>query len=126
MTRRQIYFYNPVNQTYYVSDEFNGDRSEFELRGAHHGSGDYCDKDWPELMKSLNNVQTLSCFMSAIAKISGSYHSILGQQLPGVRLNVKHSHDALEPKDEAYGIVAGTPGYFLDKELSIYGDKEYG
>ena len=33
MTRRQIYFYNKNNDTYYVSEEFNGDKREMELFG---------------------------------------------------------------------------------------------
>ena len=45
MTRRQIIFHNRKNNTYYVSEEFNGDKREMEFWGMQ----DTCEKTWQEI-----------------------------------------------------------------------------
>lgn len=114
MTRRQIYFYNKNNNTYYVSEEFNGDKREMEL----FGMADFCDKTWQEILEELNNVRSLSDFLQAVSRITGYYHSSVAGDLPGTRFHVCHSEAELSEKDETYVIYSDKSGVFLDKKLS--------
>lgn len=116
MTRRQIYFYVPENNTYYVSEEINGDKAEMERIG----SSDFCEQNWPDILDGLKNVSTLVEFLHALARINGLYHSSLGFDPPASRLHIVHSRAEIGVKDQTYGIVYGTPGAFLDEELSIW------
>lgn len=116
MTRRQIYFYIPERNTYYVSDEFNGDKTELERMG----SRDFCEVDWSQIMERLAGVSDLADFLRAISTINYYYHSAFGTEKPGSRLRVAHSREEIGQKDQTYGIVDGKPGAFLDKELSIW------
>ena len=50
MTRRQIYFFDPDKNTYYLSGELNGDKEEFER----FGSSDTCEKTWAEIAAELS------------------------------------------------------------------------
>ena len=115
MTRRQIYFFSPNSNTYYLSEELNGDKEEFEL----FGSSDSCEKTWAEIAAELSCVQTLPEFMEAVARITHYYHSSIPPALPGTRLIVKHSRDELEVKDETWGIVSGFPCAYQDNRFSI-------
>lgn len=117
MTRRQVYFYTPATGTYCISDELNGDKKELEL----FGSSDTCDKTWPEIMEDLSKVHTLPQFMKTLSKIEHYYHSSISGTYIGTRMIVKRRREALEVKDETYGIILGTSGIFLDKELSVFG-----
>jgi hypothetical protein len=114
MTRRQIYFYNKNNDTYYVSEEFNGDKREMEL----FGMADSCDKTWQEILEELNLVRSLSDFLQAISRITGYYHSSVAGDFPGTRFHVCHSEAELSEKDETYVIYSDKSGAFLDKKLS--------
>lgn len=120
MTRRQIYFYIPERGTYYVSDEINGDKEEMERIG----SSDSCEKNWPEILDGLKNVSGPDGFLRALAAINGLYHSFLAMELPATRLRIVRSHEEVGVKDQTYGIICGTPGAFLDKELSIWKEDE--
>ncbi len=116
MTRRQIYFYSPKRGTYYVSEEINGDKEEMERMG----SSDSCEKSWPEILDGLKDVFSLDGFLRALATINGLYHSLLAMELPATRLRIARSHAEIGVKDQTYGVIDGTPGAFLDKELSIW------
>lgn len=119
MTRRQIYFYNKKNNTYYVSEEFNGDKWEMEAMRGIFGGIDSCDKNWNEILDDLKGVDTLSEFLQAIAKVTRYYHSGLPGALPGTRFHVYHSKDEIECKDETYAIFSDQDGIILDKTLSF-------
>lgn len=94
MTRRKIIFYNDLNNSYIVSEEFNGDKSEMEQFGL--GT---CDHTWTEFMETMSMVDKLSYFLSAISWISGSYHPSVNDvllpsqdnDLPGTRLDTANS-----------------------------------
>lgn len=116
MTRRQIYFHIPQRNTYYVSGEFNGDKTELERMG----SRDFCEVDWSQIMELLAKVSSLADFLRAISTINYYYHSAFGTEVFGSRLRVVHSREEIGQKDQTYGIVDGTAGAFLDKELSIW------
>lgn len=116
MTRRQIYFFDPNSGTYYLSEELNGDREEFER----FGSTDFCEKTWAEIAAELSCVRTLPEFMETVARVMRYYHSSVTSEAPGTRLIVKHSRDDLERKDETWAIVAGCPRLFADSLLSAH------
>ncbi len=116
MTRRQIYFYSPQSGHYYVSEEINGDKTEMEQMGL----SDYCENTWSEILNGLQNVSGMGDFLQALARINGMYHSALGSNRPPTRLQIAHTHAEIGVKDQTYGITEGTPGAFLDTELSIY------
>lgn len=120
MTRRQIYFYIPERKTYYVSEEINGDKAEMEQMG----SSDSCEQNWSEILEGLKSVSGLDGFLRALAKINGLYHSSFGLDIPATKLRIVHSHEEIGVKDQTYGIVYGTPGVFLDEELSIWKEDE--
>lgn len=121
MTRRRVIFWNSDNKTY-VSDEYNGDKTELEQ----FGSSDSCDKTWPEILELLNGVTTLVDFMKAISQINRCYHSCLpGVELIGTRLNVSHNLEELyalvDGLDEVYSIKSGVPGVELVEHPNIPG-----
>lgn len=118
MTRRQIYFLEPNSGTYYLSEELNGDKEEFER----FGSSDSCEKTWAEIAAELSRVYTLPEFMETVARVMRYYHSSITSEVPGTRLIVKRSRDALERMDETWVIVAGCPRLFKDSLLSAYGE----
>lgn len=120
MTRRQIYFFDPNNDTYYLSEELNGDKEELER----FGFSDSCEKTWAEIAVELSCVRTLPEFMEAVARVMRYYHSSISSEIPGTRLIVKRSRDELEMKDETWGIVAGCPRLFKDNRFSICGNEE--
>lgn len=119
MTRRRVIFWNNDNKAY-VSDEYNGDKTELEQ----FGSSDFCDKTWPEILELLNGVTTLVDFMKAISRINRCYHSRLpGAELVGTRLNVSHNLEELyalvDGLDEVYSVKSGTPGVELMERSNI-------
>lgn len=118
MTRRQIYFCNTDNGTCYVSEEYNGDKSEMERLSKLFGNGDTCEKNWSEIMDELNEVHSLSDFLQAISRITGYYHSSVTDSLPGTRFRVCHSESELPEKDETYVIYSDKSGVYLDLERS--------
>lgn len=120
MTRRQVYFYVPDTNTYYITAEINGDQAELEAIG----SRDYCDKTWDDIVEELSHVQTLPKFMDVAANITHYYHSCISSPLTATRLIVKHSCEELETKDETWGIVAGCPRIFKDNRFSICGGEK--
>lgn len=120
MTRRQIYFLEPNSGTYYLSEELNGDKKEFER----FGSSDSCEKTWTEIAAELSCVRSLPEFMEAVARVMRYYRSSVSSEIPGTRLIVKRSRDDLEQKDETWGIVARCPRIFKDNQLSIYGGEQ--
>ena len=87
MTRRQIYFFDPDKNTYYLSGELNGDKEEFER----FGSSDTCEKTWAEIVAELSCVQTLPEFMEAVARVMRYYHSSIASGIPGTSMIVKNS-----------------------------------
>ena len=74
MTRRQVYFWDKGTGKFYVSPEFNGDKSEF----LKIGSADSCDKDTVERCVDLRHTSSLFDFMRVVHMIYGSYHSSIG------------------------------------------------
>ncbi len=116
MTRRQICFHIPETNTYYVSEEYNGDREEFEM----FGMKDTCTHSWEEILDEFKTASSLPDFLQALHKVAGYYKSALDTGLPGVRIKVVHSPEQeLDTKDETYCVISGTPGIFLMKEYSI-------
>lgn len=113
MTRRQVYFWDKSTGKFYVSPEFNGDKSEL----LKVGSADSCDKDWEDFMYDLRHTSSLFDFMRVIHMIYGSYHSSIGD-LPGPRIRIFTSRNQIAPCDETYYIVAGEEGINLDEKLS--------
>ena len=55
MTRRKVIFWNDLNDSYIVSEEYNGDKAEMERFGL--GA---CDHTWPEFMEAMSSVSTSS------------------------------------------------------------------
>lgn len=120
MTRRRVIFYNDLNNTWIVSEEYNGDKAEAERFGL--GS---CDHDWSEFMDAMNNVSNLADFLSVISFITGSYHAIVNgvplpeqaNHLPGTRLFVAHNKRELYDKvcylDEVWEVKRNIPGAHL-------------
>ena len=123
MTRRQIFFFNPQTNTYYISEEFNGDKSEMQR----FGTVDRCDKDWDEILEELREISTMDQFLPAISRISDYYHSSLSTSpLPGTRVHVVRLPEHPEMKDETYGIINGIKGPMFFKEFSICEPSELG
>lgn len=50
MTRRKIIFWNDLNDSYIVSEEYNGDKAEMERLGL--GA---CDHTWSEFMEAMDD-----------------------------------------------------------------------
>ena len=85
MTRRTIVFFDEESGGYYATPEFNGDKSEMR------NGMDSCDKDWPEIIKEFEGVDSLKKFKAASEKAQGCYHSFLGDQiLPVERVGFIH------------------------------------
>lgn len=120
MTRRQIYFLEPNSGTYYLSEELNGDKEEFER----FSSSDSCEKTWAEIATELSCIRSLPEFMEAMARVIRYYHCSISSEVPGTRLIVKRSRDELEQKDETWGIIAGCPRIFKDNRFSICGGEK--
>lgn len=120
MTRRKVIFWNDLNDSYIVSEEYNGDKAEMERFGL--GA---CDHTWPEFMEAMSSVSNLADFLKVISYITASYHAIVNgvplperaNNLPGARLNVVHSHKELYnlvgDMDEVWEVKRNIPGAHL-------------
>ncbi|PGK51650.1 hypothetical protein CN918_28050 [Priestia megaterium] len=75
MIRRNIVFHDTKERKFYVSAEFNGDKTELERRK----SRDWCDKDFSEIVKSFNGVETLEDFKKSVGTAQSFYHSCFGE-----------------------------------------------
>jgi hypothetical protein len=73
MTRRYIVFFDDVTSFYYSTPEFNGDKSE--MKGIRNM--DSCEKDWPDIVREFDGVDTLEKFKAASIKAQSYYHSFL-------------------------------------------------
>jgi len=117
MTRRKIVFYNDLNSSYIVSEEYNGDKAEME----HFDLGS-CDHNWPEFLEMLRDVSTLPDFLKTMSKITASYHATINGVLlpcqinscPGDHLPIAHSRKELfaltGSMDEVWEVLRGVPG----------------
>lgn len=110
MTRRKIVFWNDSNNTWYVSEEYNGDKEDFAAMSAIFGPNmDGCDKTWPEIMAMLNGVSSMADFLKVIPQINRCYHSHLapsdnrniGARL-GIAHDLEHLTELLADLDEVY------------------------
>ena len=120
MTRRKVIFFNDLNNSYIVSEEYNGDKAEMERFGL--GA---CDHNWSEFMDAMNDVSNLVDFLRVISYITASYHATVNgvplpkqaNNLPGTRLNIAHSHkelyDLVGNMDEVWEVKRDTPGAHL-------------
>ena len=82
MTRRFVVFVRQDGRRY-ITPEFNGDQSEFELRGA---CTDSCDRNWTDLLhECFGKVHSYSDFVKANVEARSHYHSFLGHDIFVVR-----------------------------------------
>ncbi len=117
MTRRRVIFFNDLNDSWVVSEEYNGDKAEAERFGLAP-----CDHNWAEFMEAMNTVNNLADFLKVISFITGSYHATINgvpvpeqaNQLPGSRLFVAHNkkelYDKVQLLDEVWEVRRGVPG----------------
>ncbi len=118
MTRRKIVFWNNTNSTWYVSEEYNGDKEDFAAVSAIFGPGaDGCDKTWPEIMAMLDDVSSIADFLKVIPQINRCYHSHLDpsdSRNVGARLGIAHDLEQLTALladlDEAYLLKSNVAG----------------
>ena len=90
MTRRKVIFWNDLNDSYIVSEEYNGDKAEMERFGL--GA---CDHTWPEFMEAMSSVSNLADFLKVISYITASYHATVnGVPLPE-QANTTSNHAVL-------------------------------
>lgn len=75
MTRRRVVFVRKDGRRY-ITEEFNGDKSEYAARG---GCLDSCDLDWPEIRALFIAADTYLKFIKANVKAQAAYHSFLGE-----------------------------------------------
>lgn len=73
MTRRRVLFINSDGKTY-LTEEYNGDKSEF----ARFGAGDSCEKDWRDIMDEFRDCLSLDLFLETDRRCQSYYHSCLG------------------------------------------------
>lgn len=104
MTRRNVIFRN-IDRSLWISDEFNGDKTEFEQRGS---CLDSCDTDWEEILQCFSGVTTLPAFREANEKAQRHYHSFLpGQEISPIERIASINSIG---NDELYLLTAdGTP-----------------
>jgi hypothetical protein len=115
MTRRKVIFYNDLNNSYIVSEEYNGDKVEM----ARFGLG-ICEHSWEEFMEAMDSVQNLADFLKVISQISNSYHAAINgvlqevRELPGARISIAHNtkelFDLVGNMDEVWEVRRGIPG----------------
>ena len=74
MTRRRVVFVRKDGRRY-ITEEFNGDKSEYAARGD---CLDSCDLDWPEIRAIFIAADTYLKFIKANLKAQAAYHSFLG------------------------------------------------
>ncbi len=120
MTRRRVIFYNDLNGSWVVSEEYNGAKAEAESFGL-----GLCDRNWDEFMDAMSTVKNLADFLKVISFITGSYHATINgipvpeqaNQLPGSRLFVAHNkkelYDKVQLLDEVWEVKRNIPGAHL-------------
>ena len=74
MTRRRVVFVRKDGRRY-ITEEFNGDKSEYAARG---GYLDSCELDWSEIRALFLSADTYMKFIKANQKAQAAYHSFLG------------------------------------------------
>ena len=74
MTRRRVVFVRKDGRRY-ITEEFNGDKSEYAAR---RDCLDSCDLDWPEIRALFIAADTYLKFIKANLKAQAAYHSFLG------------------------------------------------
>ena len=74
MTRRRVVFVRKDGRRY-ITEEFNGDKSEYAARGD---CLDRCGLDWPEIRAFFIVADTYLKFKKANLKAQAAYHSFLG------------------------------------------------
>ena len=75
MTRRRVIFVCKDGRRY-ITEELNGDKSEYAARGR---CLDGCDMDWPEIRDIFQESATYTQFIKANLKAQAAYHSFLGE-----------------------------------------------
>ena len=75
MTRRRVIFVCKDSRRY-ITEEYNGDRSEYAARGR---CPDGCDMDWPEIRDIFQESATYTQFIKANLKAQAAYHSFLSE-----------------------------------------------
>ena len=120
MTRRKIIFWNDLDDSYIVSEEYNGDKAEMERFGC--GA---CDHTWSEFMDAMSEVKNLAEFLKVISFITSSYHATINgiplpqqaNNLPGARLSIAHNRGELfnlvGSMDEVWEVKRNIPGVRL-------------
>lgn len=120
MTRRRVIFYNDLDGSWVLSEEYNGDKAEMERFGL--GS---CDHDWMEFMEAMNTVTNLDGFLKVVSHITKSYHATINgvplavqdDRATGMQLQVVHNRQELYDKvsmlDEVWEVKRNIPGVHL-------------
>lgn len=75
MTRRRVVFVRKDGRRY-ITEEFNGDKSEYTAR---RDCLDRCDLDWPEIRALFIAADTYLKFIKANVKAQAAYHSFLSE-----------------------------------------------
>lgn len=132
MTRRKVIYWNNTNNSYIISEEFNGDKKEMQQTGIVS-----CDRDWEEFVHALDAVRSLLDFLKVISFMTGSYHAVengevlpeRSNRLPGSRLDFAYSWDELMEKvsgmDEVWEVRQDSPGaHILDVTANQRPDNE--
>lgn len=117
MTRRRVVFVRK-DGCRYITEEFNGDRSEYATR---EDCLDRCDLDWPEIRALFLSADTYVKFIKANLKAQAAYHFFLGGGgNPGVVRNLRKGRQ-LPPADSVLFIyeqpAEGGPR-FLEQEMT--------
>lgn len=90
MTRRRVVFVRKDGRRY-ITEEFNGDKSEYDARGD---CLDSCDLDWPEIRALFIAADTYPKFIKANLKAQAAYHSFLtGEGTSGVVRNLRKGRE---------------------------------
>lgn len=75
MTRRRVIFVCRDGRRY-ITEELNGDKSEYASRGR---CLDGCDMEWSEIRDLFQGVSTYTQFIKANLKAQAAYHSFLSE-----------------------------------------------
>ena len=90
MTRRRVVFVRKDGRRY-ITEEFNGDKSEYDAR---EDCLDSCDLDWPEIRALFIAAGTYPKFIKANLKAQAAYHSFLtGEGTSGVVRNLRKGRE---------------------------------
>ena len=101
MTRRRVIFVCKDGRRY-ITEEYNGDRSEYAARGH---CLDSCDMDWSEIRDIFQEPATYTQFIKANLRAQAAYHSFLSENgNSGIVRNLRK----------------GREGPYADKILFVY------